>query len=451
MEFRNVSNKTGKIRVWRIEVNGDTIVTESGELGGQFVQTRDVCPGKNHGRSNYLTPEQDAALEAERLILEKERQGYRRYEEGATEAVLREIDPHLPLPQNLRFYKPDNEISSEMMEKIAAGAVVFTRKRDGEAMIVRVNGLGEVEIYSRRMYLSHHLEETPWAERFPHWVEAAKDLPPNTILLGEAVSDPDRDDRWRVAQVLKSKTDKAVDLQQERPVQYYVWDVAMYDGRLLVRDVPALDRFELLFDICEKASVFHPIEVYGDEDIRSLASISNDVDTDSISGWANYPKNWQDAVKAALHRGWEGFVAIDVEAPYGQFAMNFSGKDYRPSHASAKIKPEFEDDFVALFDPSSGDGEWGRGKRLSQVGAVSLYQINREGEYMFICKCGGGIDDDFMEKYSSPESYPLVVRVQYATRTYGKSNALQFPRILEVRSDKDPEECINHRLGKGHG
>jgi DNA ligase-1 len=56
---------TGKIQTWRIWVEGNTIYTEYGQLGGKLQQSDDTIKvGKNIGRSNETTPEQQAELEA---------------------------------------------------------------------------------------------------------------------------------------------------------------------------------------------------------------------------------------------------------------------------------------------------------------------------------------------------------------------------------------------------
>ena len=72
---------------------------------------------------------------------------------------------------------------------------------------------------------------------------------------------------------------------------------------------------------------------------------------------------------------------------------------------------------------------------------------------MYLCACGGGMDDEFRAKFSNPSSYPIVAEIRYTSRTLvadgEKTNALQFPRILRVRDDKTPDECIEERLTYG--
>jgi DNA ligase 1 len=56
---------TGAIQQWTIWIDEDCFYTEEGQVGGTITQSQPtVCEGKNIGRSNATTPEQQALLEA---------------------------------------------------------------------------------------------------------------------------------------------------------------------------------------------------------------------------------------------------------------------------------------------------------------------------------------------------------------------------------------------------
>jgi len=58
-------SSTGKLQQWDIAVDGATIITEWGQIGGTIQRTADLIKeGKHIGRSNETTPEQQAELEA---------------------------------------------------------------------------------------------------------------------------------------------------------------------------------------------------------------------------------------------------------------------------------------------------------------------------------------------------------------------------------------------------
>ncbi len=443
-EFKQQS-RTGKTRIWTIEVDGRFIRTTYGEEGGKMQAVEDEGERKNVGRSNEVTPEADALYLAGRMILEKTRTGY--VEEGTERAT--SIDWNSTLPVNLRFYKPDNSLSTTLEKKLNDRLAWLGRKRDGE-MVVLVKGPdGKVDVYSRTMLRGHHLEagEFEWRDRMPNLVEQIERderVPPKTILLGDLVHDPVDDGRWSVASFMKSLTPEAV--ANMPPPFYYVWDVAFWDGRDVAGTEPVHRRYELIWDTFGRKwrddQWVVPVEVLEVRDI-----------------FQKLPGAPSGAVEAAQYAaqkwGWEGWVVVDPEGVYGDKAYNFRGKTDRPGKTCGKLKPCFEDDFVAKFDPANAKGEgvqgkWGAGNNRGMVGAVSLYQYNDAGDLVYICECGGGITDAFREKYSDPANYPMVLQVEYTERTYksegDKTDALTYPRVLGVRTDKGLRECVNPRL-----
>lgn len=445
-EFRNTA-KTGKTRIWRIGVDGDQVVTEYGELGGKMQLVSDTAEGKNVGRSNEVTPEEAAIQQMEREILLKTREGYREIgEEGRADTF-----DFADLPQNLCFYKPDNSLSAALLKLIENEEAWFARKRDGEMMVIVILE-DRVDIYSRKMLRSHHLEDPdkfPWVARFDHIAAellAHESIPPNTILLGEMVGTPSEDQRWHVAGVLKAKTAEAQKKQQESGLlHFYCWDIAYHGGEDLVSTITVSDRYDAITMLFGgRAGYVLPVDVYTTDDLREVLPNGDDLPPYDV------------AIEVLKALQWEGWVVVDPKGVFGAQAYNFRGKTDRPGKYSGKLKVEFEGDFIALWDPDGTlgppAGTWGSGKRQKQVGAVELYEYSASGELVYICDCGGGLikTDAFAEEYSQPECFPMVLKVLYTDRTYvsdgEKTNALTFPRALERRTDKTPDECVNPRL-----
>jgi ATP-dependent DNA ligase len=68
---------TGQIQVWRIGTDSNAIHSESGKLDGKMVAGRDVVKeGKNTGKVNATTPEEQARAEAEAKFLKQLKKGY---------------------------------------------------------------------------------------------------------------------------------------------------------------------------------------------------------------------------------------------------------------------------------------------------------------------------------------------------------------------------------------
>jgi ATP-dependent DNA ligase len=431
MEYITLYNKarTGATRVWQIGVEGNQISTKFGQLGGVLQEVTDYGYAKNEGKKNYISAEEDAHNLAERMILLKRREGY-----GEEQDTQREFHPFgAGLPEHLSFYKPQNSLTAKMLKMVNEGTAWALRKYDGEMMVIVKSLEGEISIYSRKMLMSHHNEDIPWTKRFPHIVEEMQSstIPPGTILIGEMVygitHGVGKDNRWVVAQVMKSLTPRALELQKEHGgLGYVVWDVAWWGGEQLLGKVPFNHRFDNIVVFCDKRFIQAPWvaiegEYEGVEDLRRRATVS----------------------------GWEGFVVVDPNSTYGDKAFNLRGKPDRPAEC-CKLKPYFEDDFIAKWNPAAKVGKWGRGKYTGYMGAVQLFQYNEAGELIYICDCGNGFTAEFIENNSDVDLWPMVIQVRYEARTYisdgDDTNALQFPRFIAVREDKGERECVNPLL-----
>jgi DNA ligase-1 len=71
------SNKDGSIQVWEIETSGNTFTVRFGKEGGKIQTKITTVEGKNVGRSNETSPEQQAVLEAESKVRSQVDKGYR--------------------------------------------------------------------------------------------------------------------------------------------------------------------------------------------------------------------------------------------------------------------------------------------------------------------------------------------------------------------------------------
>ena len=454
-EFRQQA-RTGKIRVWRIEVRGHEIHTEYGELGSDNMQTVvDEGVAKNIGRKNEISAEQDAQNQAERMILKKTRAGYT---EGSflEQWVVEDLIDNPP--QSLCFYKPANSLSAKLTKLVEDGKAWLGRKRDGEMMIIVKHITGGVSIRSRRMLDRHHLEQDTafvWHDRFPHLaseIADREDIPNGTILLGDIVADTEEDMRWDVASVMKSLTPEAL-RKQERTgnMLYYCWDIAFWNGKDLLTERPVRERFELLWDVFggewDGSSWVIPVDVWEPHAQlgRALQPLIGDEDL---------PESLLECAQLfAKLNGWEGWVVVDPDGVYGDRGYNLRGKPDRPGQFCGKLKPVYEIDAVMNWDPRKKEGKEGRGNNRGKVGSVALYQYDGDGNLVYLCDCGSGIDDEFRATYTKPSDFPLVGEIAYTERTFvsegGKTNALTYPRLVRVRHDKSPDECIEEKLNSG--
>ena len=76
----NISPSTNRIKQWNISVIGNRIVIEHGFLHSKQVIHEQICEGKNIGKKNETTPEEQAILEAQSQWDKKIKSGYTTYD-----------------------------------------------------------------------------------------------------------------------------------------------------------------------------------------------------------------------------------------------------------------------------------------------------------------------------------------------------------------------------------
>lgn len=89
-------DNNGGTRIWHAEINGRSYRLHSGALGGKVVTSAwTTCDGKNIGRANETTPDQQAQAEVESLYTRKLKRGYTSELDGIDKAKDTLISPML--------------------------------------------------------------------------------------------------------------------------------------------------------------------------------------------------------------------------------------------------------------------------------------------------------------------------------------------------------------------
>jgi predicted DNA-binding WGR domain protein len=458
--FLQDKGRTSKAQVWVVERKGNRVITEWGQLDGAQQKTEESFEAVNVGKSNEKSPEEVAQESMDRDIKKKTREGYRevnpKTREFLTEKSSSEID-FGELPQNLRFFKPQNSINSYIHKKIEERSAWLLRKRDGMMHVVSIGEDGVPRMFSSNMLPAHKNEpEVPWLTRYPHLEADLKGLhlPARTILLGEICTcahsghrDSEgyaKDDFIYVGSVVKSLTPRALELQKEKGnLAFCIWDVAFWGGCCWLTEEPAFKRMNHVTDLLEEGRTRYitfpeVINLWGDG--FTVRSQETKVPGDYIYGEA---RDTDEKIKTMLNwakkLGWEGFVAIDPDIRYDDRAYNFHGKAERPKEV-VKLKPTLEADFIVRWDPDNGIGERGKGKKSGGVGSVMAYLWDPDvKEEVPVCKVGGGLTDELVREFANPELYPMVWQIEFSEWT--DKGALRFPEFVRVRDDKSPEDC----------
>ena len=457
--FTQDKGRTGKLQVWEITCVKNTIQMMWGQQGGAMQETTQDFEAVNVGKSNEKSPEEVAQEAADREIKKKTRQGYREVniKTGVylEEASSSEID-FVELPQNLRFLKPQNSINAHCEKLAVTGGAFLARKRDGMMHVVTVDDDGEPRMYSSNMLINHKDEQTiPWLDRYPHLYDELSKFPPRTILLGELVAHYDsdatgiyKDDFIYVGSVVKSLTPRALELQngEKGKLGYCIWDIAFWEGRCIIKEDPAYQRFarleSFLLEQAFKWITMPELVTLNPTDAELKVEI---LGKPALSLVMDDPDNpLHDALEFAKGMGWEGYVIVDASAKYGDKAFSFHGKAERPKEV-CKLKPKFEADFVVYWDPKKGKGTKGKGKKSGGVGSVQAYLWDpKKSELVSICLVGGGLSDENVKKFADPKLYPQIWQVEFAEWT--EKGALRFPEFVRVRDDKCTEECTTDQM-----
>lgn len=443
-EFRQEKGRTSKPQVWQIWRQGHKVTVVWGQLDGKMQTTVQEHEPVNVGKANTKTAEQVAEEWMERQILLRQRRGYREVDTETGEYLVEgklqvgdetivhgeEID-FVRLPNNLRFYKPQNTMNRAMEELARKGEALYIRKRNGNMFVVSIDEDGNPRLFSSTLSSTPKGEKVPWLDRFPH-LEAAMTgkIKPKTILLCEMVYDEVLDDLDALGSVLRSKTEGALAWQEENPKPWLcVWDVAYYDGVPLLGNLSIMHRLTIAESIAAEVNYLVPPHVMQTSEVVTPEQGVFDGSTEM-------------AIAVAKEWGYEGWVVVDPEATYGDKGISWHGKADRPKEC-CKLKPLWEADFILRWDPDNGIGTRGKGKKSVGVGAFFAYLCDENGEEHFVSKVGVGLTDEDVKKYAVP-GLCIVAQVEFADIT--KDGSLQFPRFVRERHEKQPEECTLDQL-----
>lgn len=148
--------KTGAIQEWNCTITNNQIYIEYGQVGGAKTSTTKTCFGKNKGKANETSDNEQALQEATSLwTKKKERERYCEDINNCEEII---IAPMLALDINKNWNAVENQF-------IQGKAVYVSPKLDGNRLMVHVfyneNGKVQLEYYSRKLVkidTLHHLD-----------------------------------------------------------------------------------------------------------------------------------------------------------------------------------------------------------------------------------------------------------------------------------------------------
>jgi DNA ligase-1 len=208
---------TGAVQTWKVEVQGDKYRFHTGQKGGAIITTEwTTCKGKNPGKANQTTPEEQAAKEAKAAMAKKLKSGG--YWENESD-----ID-------RVRFFAPmlahkyvdlndDNTIKSRRHIDWSKGVWV-SPKMDGLRCIINREGA-----FSRM--------GNKFAS-FPHIPRELQQLfieNPDLVLDGECYAHALKADFDKLISLAKKQKPKAAELtESEANLEYHIFDCPTAPG-----------------------------------------------------------------------------------------------------------------------------------------------------------------------------------------------------------------------------
>lgn len=389
----NKSSK-GQTKIWSIWTEGNVVVKEWCLEGCKIQQTRDSVKGKNIGKANETSDEEQAQFEMERSIRLKTEEGYATSLQNVSTS---DIDwAKAILPDCFAPSKPETSIEPEDEAALVnKGAAVYQRKHNGMRAFV-IKGTDEVNIYSRRLELK--------TENFPRHIEFFKTiLPNNTIVDCEVIANDDPD---LIKTIFGTHKDKAIERQKNQDVEFILFDILYYNGDdTSVLPYGPIDSLKTRYKLLKCLETVIQLEK-----IKLIRVVEN----------IDKPKK--------IPKEWEGLVLKDR---WSSTRIRWDGKPDRKS-GSWKIKNFKEIDMVCY--------NWltGKGKLNDNVATLQLGLYSHLGSVIPICESGSGLTDEMREEIKGLKM-PFAIEIKYEEIT--PKGSLRLPIILRIRKDKKVSEC----------
>lgn len=385
-------NSNDRVKVWKCWVINNKVCREWGVLDGVMQYTEDEIKGKNIGRSNETTPEDQAIFEYERLVRLKKEEGYTESIK-TLQTTQNGVDwSEAKVAPSFAPSKPEVSVETNFEEElIKQKRAIYQRKHNGMRIFAVVGDNGKVSIYSRRI--------DDKTANFPEHIKVLAKLPAKTILDGEMVANDDPD---LIKTIFGASPEKAIERQKAVSVEIVFFDLLTLNGEDYVNK-PYSVRYDKMNEVVSKIGKSGLVKV-----------------VENIPYKDQRPKCPPD---------WEGMILKDAQS-YMKIRMD--GKPDRKS-GSWKIKNFKEADLVCY--------EWmtGKGKLLNDVATLKLGAYDAQGNFVHVCESGSGLDGT-MRAQIRKLKMPVVIEVKYEEVT--PSGSLRLPIVLRVRTDKNPAECL---------
>ena len=229
-------NKNGSVQTWYVTVEGYTITVCQGQVGGQHQSYITKCVGKNLGKKNETTSEQQAVLEAQSKWKKKqERDGYTTDPSGVK-------DVFIPMKIST-FQKHGHKLNYPILATTKLNGVNATYTLVGDELILTSR---TAAVYPKQPHLEQEVKE------------AMKALGV-TRLVGELYH------HGSSLQTIVSWVKKPK--EGSKNLRFYIFDIPEYEGGFEER---YLKSFKLFPSNTSNVDIVQPYEVFNEKDMLHM-------------------------------------------------------------------------------------------------------------------------------------------------------------------------------------
>ena len=412
---------TGRLKHMVIEVKENQIITEwwtsKEDEDGKKQITKETVYGKNKGRSNETSDEEQAILEFERKVKKKKEEGYVENKEDAI--IGEEIVVSSILTQSFAPCKPVSKIKEK--DDAFDGTWLAERKYNGSCILLHNTGNERVG-YTRRIKPITEILSVVNELRL-----ALDQLPDESLIIGELVAfDSNGQEDPKVLKAVTTETTTVAKakskynslISEGYTFRYNIFDVIFWHGED-VTDRNFLERLEIT-----KSFATREIETFTKE-------LANKAKKDE----------------------WEGFI---LRQPEDSITFTMNGKPKRKGSYKFKFI-ETTDCIVSRVCPGSGKHE----VRFARF-RLNQYENSPFFDEPVLVDCGwaggGRLGEENMDKITSElmeKGYKLedteleekdwfAVELEYQSRQERNDKGqlcFEFPIIIRTREDKPLNEC----------